>query len=76
MNRHETYKDHEYIVYYDETSDRSPIKLVALGSKKATTIEYPMIKKVICTYPEACAEVRRMNLEYIVARKKGRPKNG
>ena len=74
MNRHETYKPHEYIVYYDESTDLSPIKLVALGSKKATTIEYKMIKRVFCTYQEACAEVRRMNLEHRVARKKGRPR--
>lgn len=74
MNKIDTYKPHEYIFYYDETSERSPVKLVALGSKKAAEVLCPMIKSVVCTYSQACAEARRMNLELKITKKRGRPR--
>ena len=75
MNRHEEYIPHDYVIYYDENSVRYPIKCVAVGSRKAAMLECKVLKGVHCTYPEACALTRRMNLEYKVTRKKGRPKN-
>lgn len=74
MSKIDTYKPHEYIFYYDETSERSPVKLVALGSKKAAEVLCPMIKSVVCTYSQACAEARRMNLELKITKKRGRPR--
>ena len=74
MSKIDTYRPHEYIFYYDETSELSPVKLVALGSKKAATLENRMIKKMVCTYSQACAEARRMNLELKITKKKGRPR--
>lgn len=74
MSKIDTYRPHEYIFYYDETSERSPVKLVALGSKKAASLDCRMIKSAVCTYSQACAEARRMNLELKITKKKGRPR--
>lgn len=74
MSKIDTYRPHEYIIYYDETSERSPIKLVALGSQKAASLDCRMIKSMVCTYSQACAEARRMNLELKITKKRGRPR--
>lgn len=75
MNRHEVYKEHDYIFYYDENAVRNPVKCVAVGSKRAANCEHKVLKGLRCTYQEACEHARIMNRELRINKKKGRPRN-
>ena len=69
------YRKTDWIIYWDDSGKRrDPIRCCAVGSKEAAMCNAPMLKGFRGTYPEASAEVKKMNAKYRITKKKGRPK--
>jgi len=69
------YRKTDWIIYWDDSGKRrNPVRCCAVGSKEAAMCTAPMLKAFRGTYPEACAETRRMNAEYKITKKRGRPR--